>query len=107
MHVQSIAISRSTNVLVSGITSLNSELFHILVFGSSGVTVRNTKITAPADSPNTDGIHIQMSDHVTLYGNIIGTGDDCISMGPGATSVWVESIYCGPGHGIRHVHNAN
>ncbi|XP_008813782.1 polygalacturonase-like [Phoenix dactylifera] len=96
----SLTIAESKNILISGLTLLNSEVFHISIFGSSGVTVRGAKITAPGDSPNTDGIHIQKSSFVTVSGSSIKTGDDCISMGEGATDVWIEKISCGPGHGI-------
>ncbi|XP_012841212.1 PREDICTED: probable polygalacturonase At2g43860 [Erythranthe guttata] len=42
----------------------------------------NMKISAPANSPNTDGIHIQQSSEVTVMNTHIGTGDDFISAGP-------------------------
>ncbi|KAG1331266.1 putative Polygalacturonase [Cocos nucifera] len=47
----------------------------------SGVTIRGAKITAPENSPNTDGIHIRKSSFVTISGSSIKTGDECISMG--------------------------
>ncbi|RWW01311.1 hypothetical protein BHE74_00035420 [Ensete ventricosum] len=71
------------------------------IFASTGVTVRGATITAPGDSPNTDGIHVQMSSSVTIRGSTMRTGDDCISLGPGTAHVWIENIKCGPGHGIR------
>lgn len=99
--MQALSIAQSKNVVISGLTLMNSEVFHVSIFGSSGVTVRGAKITAPENSPNTDGIHIQKSSFVAITGSTIGTGDDCISMGEGSTDVWIENIKCGPGHGIR------
>ncbi|RRT68529.1 hypothetical protein B296_00005114 [Ensete ventricosum] len=90
----------SKNLLLSGIKLVNSELFHMSIFASSGITLQGATITAPGDSPNTDGIHIQMSSFVTITGSTMRTGDDCISMGPGTTNVRIENIKCGPGHGI-------
>ncbi|XP_020080285.1 polygalacturonase-like [Ananas comosus] len=96
----SLTIAKSNNILISGLSTVNSKGFHISIFGSNGVTVQGTKITAPGNSPNTDGIHIQMSSDVTVTSSSIKTGDDCISIGEGANNVWIEKINCGPGHGI-------
>ncbi|ERN07543.1 hypothetical protein AMTR_s00154p00060510 [Amborella trichopoda] len=62
--------------------------------------VQFIKISAPADSPNNDGIHIGSSSNITISRSQIGTGDDCISLGPGSTQVTIDNVYCGPGHGI-------
>lgn len=94
-------IGESGDVLISGVTLLNSEVFHMAIHGSNRVTVQGAKIMAPGDSPNTDGIHVQSSSFVTITGSSFRTGDDCISMGAGSTDVWIEKIYCGPGHGVR------
>ncbi|WOL11251.1 polygalacturonase-like protein [Canna indica] len=96
----SLTVGQSKNVLLSGMTLINSELFHMSIYASNGVTVKGARITAPGDSPNTDGIHVQMSSFVTITESTMRTGDDCISMGAGSTDVWIEKISCGPGHGI-------
>ncbi|EYU40809.1 hypothetical protein MIMGU_mgv1a023295mg, partial [Erythranthe guttata] len=70
------------NIAINGLASLNSQKFHILVDGCKKVKMVNMKISAPANSPNTDGIHIQQSSEVTVMNTHIGTGDDSISVGP-------------------------
>ncbi|KDO74904.1 hypothetical protein CISIN_1g046693mg [Citrus sinensis] len=42
-----------------------------------------TKVIAPGNSPNTDGIHVQLSTNVKIMNCTIKTGDDCIPVGPG------------------------
>ncbi|TYG52526.1 hypothetical protein ES288_D09G035200v1 [Gossypium darwinii] len=74
-----------TNALIQDITSKDSKLFHV---------------NAPADSPNTDGIHMGKSDGVNIIGCEIKTGDDCISIGDGTKNLDIKDITCGPGHGI-------
>ncbi|XP_072992183.1 exopolygalacturonase-like [Typha latifolia] len=68
--------------------------------GCNNVRASNIRITAPSNSPNTDGIHIDSSSGVTIYSSTIGTGDDCISIGQGNSQVLISGIKCGPGHGI-------
>lgn len=98
---QSLIFRNSNNVLISGLTSTNSELYHIVIDNCDAVTVQGVKINAPGNSPNTDGIHVQGSTGVTITGASIRTGDDCVSIGPGTTNLWIELVSCGPGHGIR------
>ncbi|OVA10644.1 Glycoside hydrolase [Macleaya cordata] len=76
------------------------RLAHLSINRCSNVMVRKVKIIAPDGSPNTDGIHVQTSTHVTITDSSIKTGDDCISIGPGAQKVLIERVGCGPGHGI-------
>lgn len=102
-RMQSLTIANSRNVVVAGVRSVDSELFHVVVLQCHGVTVRGVTVEAPADSPNTDGIHMHMSSHVSVYDARISTGDDCISIGPGNSHLWIERVACGPGHGIRYV----
>ncbi|XP_048226425.1 exopolygalacturonase clone GBGE184 isoform X2 [Ricinus communis] len=85
---------------VSGITSLNSKYFHYHVVSCSNVNFHDLKITAPGESPNTDGMHISKSSSIKVINSIIGTGDDCISIGQGTNDLTVNKVTCGPGHGI-------
>ncbi|XP_020094639.1 probable polygalacturonase At1g80170 [Ananas comosus] len=95
-----IRFVRCTDVVVSNLNLADSPQTHVLIHGSRRVTVTNLKITAPAHSPNTDGIHIQSSQHVAIQNTIIGTGDDCISVGDNTYNIVIQGIACGPGHGI-------
>lgn len=99
---QSLTIMHSSNVVVSGLTSVNSQTIHIAIAYSNNVRVQNARIIAPSGSPNTDGIHVQNSMGVTITDSTIRTGDDCISIGPGSMNLWIQKIGCGPGHGIRY-----
>ncbi|KAK6930232.1 Glycoside hydrolase, family 28 [Dillenia turbinata] len=85
---------------IGDIGLLNSKFFHINLFRCQDISVERIHITAPGDSPNTDGIHLGDSTNINITSSIIGVGDDCISIGPGSNNVFVYNITCGPGHGI-------
>ncbi|KAL3724259.1 hypothetical protein ACJRO7_029430 [Eucalyptus globulus] len=95
-----LEISNSQNILVSGLSSLNSQMFHIVINACQNVKMQGVKVSASGNSPNTDGIHVGASTGVTILNSKIGTGDDCVSIGPGSNNLWIENIACGPGHGI-------
>lgn len=87
--------------MIKGITSLNSQLYHIVINVCKNVLIEDVKIRAAGNSPNTDGIHVQVSSEVTIINTNVKTGDDCVSIGPGTKNLWIERITCGPSHGIR------
>lgn len=103
-RMQSVSLFWCSNVVVSGLRTLNSQTMHMAIDHSNNVHVKNVWIRAPSGSPNTDGIHIEASTGITITASTIMTGDDCISLGSGARNVWIERIACGPGHGIRYPH---
>jgi len=78
---------------------INSQYFHIAIFASKGVTVQNAKIIALEIVPVQT--HVGMSTGITITTANIRTGADCISLVAGSTHVYVDQVYCGPGHGIR------
>ncbi|KAL1814549.1 hypothetical protein ACET3Z_017123 [Daucus carota] len=96
----SVVLTKVNNSLVQNVKLLNSKGFQMKIEDGDHVTVNNITITAPADSPNTDGIHTGNINFVNIQDSNIGTGDDCISMGPGTTNINITRVNCGPGHGI-------
>ncbi|KAJ0092690.1 hypothetical protein Patl1_24992 [Pistacia atlantica] len=88
------------NAIIRGITSLNSKGFHYFITQCQNIRLAKIRITAPADSPNTDGIHISQSNSVNISKSVIGTGDDCVGMIQGSNNVTIKKVTCGPGHGI-------
>ncbi|KAF9601595.1 hypothetical protein IFM89_020511 [Coptis chinensis] len=90
----------SRDIVIQGLASTNSQMFHIVISDCENVKVQEVVVTASGHSPNTDGIHVESSSGVTITRTSIKTGDDCISIGPGTTNLWIENVACGPGHGI-------
>ncbi|KAK9673453.1 hypothetical protein RND81_12G169100 [Saponaria officinalis] len=97
---KSLNFDKSKNIIVDGLTSKNSQMFHITINTCQNIYMRDLTITADGDSPNTDGIHLQNSQGITIAHSKINTGDDCISIGPNNQNLWISDIICGPGHGI-------
>lgn len=96
----SLTFMHVKNAEISGITSLNSKSFHLHVTLSDNIKVHDITVTAPEDSPNTDGLHVSFSSAVDISSSTFGTGDDCVSIGQGTTQLSVSDVQCGPGHGI-------
>ncbi|KAL0838139.1 hypothetical protein Bca101_090029 [Brassica carinata] len=79
---------------------IRCQNFHFNVISGKNMTFDNIKIIAPAESPNTDGIHLGRCEGVKILNTKIATGDDCISVGDGMKNLLIEKVVCGPGHGI-------
>ncbi|KAL6582353.1 hypothetical protein OROMI_006367 [Orobanche minor] len=58
---RSITFNWVNDAIISGLTSINSQLMHLVIDSCKNVKVSNVKIIAPDFSPNTDGIHVQSS----------------------------------------------
>ncbi|XP_057790420.1 exopolygalacturonase clone GBGE184-like [Salvia miltiorrhiza] len=90
----------SSNGDISNLNFVDSMGFHTKLIDSINIKVTNLKITAPDDSPNTDGMHFSNATNVEMSDCVIGTGDDCISIGTGSKNLMFRRIKCGPGHGL-------
>ena len=88
------------NASVHNLKSLNSPNSHFKVFGCQKIDFRNIRISAPGDSPNTDGIKIGNSYRIRIRHTIIQTGDDCVAILSGNRKIHISNVFCGPGHGI-------
>ncbi|KAJ4950380.1 hypothetical protein NE237_027212 [Protea cynaroides] len=97
----SLAFYSSKDILVQNMRSINAKLFHMVVFSSQNVVILGVRIHALGDNSNTNGIYIQNSNNVRIFKTSIGTGDDCVSIGPNTENVLIRRLECGPGHGIR------
>ncbi|CAO2177260.1 unnamed protein product [Urochloa humidicola] len=89
-----------TNSTLRGLRLVNSRGFHVNIRHCTGIIATGLDIHAAAASRNTDGVHVGYSSHVRVLDSAIGTGDDCVSVGPGSDDVLISGIACGPGHGI-------
>ncbi|CAN6688927.1 unnamed protein product [Malus baccata var. baccata] len=101
---QALPISMSfdfiTNARIAYIRSYDSKNAHFKIFGCHNMDFRKIKISAPADSPNTDGIKIGSSYRIRIARSTIATGDDCVAMLHGSRKIHISKVVCGPGHGI-------
>ncbi|XP_009615869.1 polygalacturonase At1g48100-like [Nicotiana tomentosiformis] len=90
----------SSNLTVQGLKIKNSPFFHFRFDSCHDVHIDSLYIKSPSLSPNTDGIHIENTNDVTIHNSIIYNGDDCISIGAGCFNVDIRNMTCGPSHGI-------
>jgi polygalacturonase len=72
---------RSQNVLIEGVTILNSPMWEIHPVLSRNVTVRNVSINS--HGPNNDGCDPESCTDVHVTGCTFDTGDDCIAIKSG------------------------
>ena len=78
-----ISIADSDNVLIEGITALNSPSWTIHPVSCTNVTVDKVTIKNPYDSPNTDGINPDSCRFVHVSNCHIDVGDDCVTIKSG------------------------
>lgn len=91
---------KCNNLILKNLKVQNAQQMHVIFDTCTNVQASSLTVTAPAKSPNTDGIHVTNTQNIQITNSVIGTGDDCISIVSGSQKVQIKDITCGPGHGI-------
>ena len=78
-----IGFSDCSNVLIEGITAINSPSWTINPVHCQNVNIRGVTVINPADSPNTDGINPDSCRLVRISDCYVSVGDDCITIKSG------------------------
>ena len=78
-----LLVNRCKNVALHGVTIKNGPAWHIHPLFSKNFSMLDCFITAPKDSPNTDGIDPESCDGVDIIGCRFTVGDDCIAVKAG------------------------
>ena len=76
-------INDSEDVTVQGISFRNSPAWNLQPYFSRDLKFLNIHVTAPANSPNTDGFDPESCQHILLAGAHFSLGDDCIAIKAG------------------------
>jgi polygalacturonase len=79
-----VVFDHCKHVLVEGVTIQNSPMWQLVLYYSDDVTIRNIKVLAPANSPNTDAIDPFSSSNVRIDHVFADVGDDDIAIKSGA-----------------------
>ncbi|RZC91401.1 hypothetical protein C5167_027465 [Papaver somniferum] len=96
----SVNFVATSNSQLKDVTVTNSPMFHVTLLDLSNFNVTNLKVDSPEESPNTDGLHTQSVENVSIRNSYFRSGDDCVSVGNSSFHVYVNDCHCGPGHGI-------
>ncbi|XP_019414739.1 PREDICTED: polygalacturonase-like [Lupinus angustifolius] len=88
------------NLIVEELSIKDGQQIQVSFQESKNVKASTLTVTAPEDSPNTDGIHVTNTQNIQISSCLIATGDDCISIVSGSKNLQATDITCGPGHGI-------
>lgn len=78
-----ISFESCNNILIEGVTLLNSPAWTVNPIRSQNITIHKIAIKNPADSPNTDGINPDSCKNVRISNCHVDVGDDCITIKSG------------------------
>lgn len=92
----------SENVYLHGITGRNGASWNFHPYFSKNVNFFNTKVEAPADSPNTDGLDPESCDYVNIIGMEFSVGDDAIAIKAGKSYMGMKYAIPANHHTIRN-----
>lgn len=103
-----IELNEVTGATVFGVTLTNSPMWNLVLRNSEDIVVDSVTISAPEESPNTDGMDIVSSQRVTVRNVEIATGDNNIAIKSGvnkdgsqsSAEILIENSVMNKGHGI-------
>ncbi len=78
-----ICFEESYNVLIEGITLVDSPAWTLNPIACENLTVNKVTIINPADSPNTDGINPDSCKNIHISNCHVDVGDDCVTLKSG------------------------
>jgi polygalacturonase len=78
-----IIFDHCKHVRVEGVTIQNSPMWQLVPYYSNDVIIRNIKVLAPSNSPNTDAVDPFSSSHVVIDHVFADVGDDDIAIKSG------------------------
>lgn len=90
------------NINLHGITGMNSASWNFHPYFSKNVNFYNTKVSAPANSPNTDGLDPESCDGVNIIGMVFSVGDDAIAIKAGKSYMGMKYAVPANNHTIRN-----
>jgi polygalacturonase len=79
-----IVFDHCQHILVRGVTVQNSPSWQIIPYYSDDIVIRDIRVLAPADSPNTDAIDPFASSNIVIDHVTADVGDDNIAIKSGA-----------------------
>ena len=71
---QALTFNNCKDLVVKNLKIKNAQKQHVSFEKCVGVQASRLKITAPEDSPNTDGIHVTHSQNIQISSSVIATG---------------------------------
>lgn len=106
-----ITLLNCRNVLIEGLTLINSAFWTVHPIFSEDVTLTGLTILNPVPSPNTDGIDPESCRNVHISDCHIDVGDDCIAiksgkdavglaMGKPCENITITNLTTAHGHGV-------
>ncbi|MDC0612454.1 glycosyl hydrolase family 28 protein [Vibrio sp.] len=82
-----IEFNNVTNGHIGGILATNSPMWNIVLRNSQNITFNGTRVRNPEYSPNSDGIDVVASQHISMKNLDISTGDDNVAIKSGLANV--------------------
>ncbi len=95
-------LNHCRNITVQGLSFANSPSWNLHPYFSDDLKFLDISVTAPADSPNTDGFDPESCRNVLLMGAHFSLGDDCIALKAG--KIYMGRRYQRPCSHIRISH---